>query len=96
MGLGRGKKTPTVWDGRARFARGQHDAISVPKTAVLNRGQLQAMYVVGSDQIASLRYVTLGAASADQVEVLSGLQSGDRIVVQPGHRDLSGKQVEAQ
>jgi RND family efflux transporter MFP subunit len=82
--------------GRARFARGQHDAISVPKTAVLNRGQLQAVYVVGSDQLASLRYVTLGPASSEQVEVLSGLQSGDRIVVQPGDRDLGGKQVEGQ
>ena len=82
--------------GRARFARGQHDAIAVPKTAILNRGQLQAVYVVGSDQLASLRYVTLGSASMDQVEILSGLQSGDRIVVQAGDRDLSGKQVEGQ
>jgi len=30
------------------------------------------------------------------VEVLSGLQNGDRIVTQPGDRELSGKQVEAQ
>jgi RND family efflux transporter MFP subunit len=82
--------------GRARFARGQHDAIAIPKSAVLNRGQLQAVYVVGSDQLASLRYVTLGPASSEQVEVLSGLQSGDRIVVQPGDRDLSGKQVAGQ
>ena len=82
--------------GRARFAHGQHDAIAIPKSAVLNRGQLQAVYVVGSDQLASLRYVTLGPASSDQVEVLSGLQSGDRIVVQPGDRDLGGKQVEGQ
>jgi RND family efflux transporter MFP subunit len=82
--------------GRARFARGQHDAIAIPKTAVLNRGQLQAVYVVGSDHLASLRYVTLGPASADEVEVLSGLQSGDRIVVQPVDRDLGGKQVEGQ
>ena len=81
--------------GRARFARGQHEAISVPKTAVRNRGQLQAVYVVGSDQLVRLRYVTLGQASAQQVEVLSGLQNGDRIVTQPGDRDLSGKQVEA-
>src|ERR1017187_8186945 len=71
-------------------------AIAIPKSAVLNRGQLQAVYVVGSDQLASLRYVTLGPASSDQVEVLSGLQSGDRIVVQSGDRDLSGKQVEGQ
>ncbi|HEY4900292.1 MAG TPA: efflux RND transporter periplasmic adaptor subunit, partial [Terriglobales bacterium] len=82
--------------GRARFVRGQHDAIAIPKTAILNRGQLQAVYVVGGDQLASLRYVTLGPASSDQVEVLSGLQNGDRIVVQPGDRDLGGKQVEGQ
>jgi RND family efflux transporter MFP subunit len=82
--------------GRARFPRGQRETIEIPKTAVLSRGQLQAVYVVGSDQLASLRYVTLGAASGEQVEVLSGLQNGDRIVVQPGDRELSGKQVEAQ
>ena len=82
--------------GRARFARGQHDAIAVPKTAVLSRGQLQAVYVVGDDRLVSLRYVTLGPTSADLVEVLSGLQSGDRIVARPGDRDLSGKQVEGQ
>jgi RND family efflux transporter MFP subunit len=82
--------------GRARFPRGQREAIAIPKSAVLNRGQLQGVYVVGSDQLASLRYVTLGAVSDNQVDVLSGLQSGDRIVVQPGDRELSGKQVEAQ
>jgi RND family efflux transporter MFP subunit len=82
--------------GRARFSRGQREAIEIPKSAVLSRGQLQAVYVVGSDQVASLRFVTLGAASGDQIEVLSGLQNGDRIVAQPGDRELSGKQVEAQ
>ena len=82
--------------GRAQFPQGQREAIRIPKSAVLSRGQLQAVYVVGSDQLASLRYVTLGAGLGNQVEVLSGLQSGDRIVAQPGDRELSGKQVEAQ
>jgi len=82
--------------GRARFPSGQREAIEIPKSAVLSRGQLQAVYVVGSDQLASLRFVTLGATSGDQVEVLSGLQNGDRIVAQPGDRELSAKQVEAQ
>jgi multidrug efflux pump subunit AcrA (membrane-fusion protein) len=63
---------------------------------VLSRGQLQAVYVVGSDQVAALRFITVGNTSGDQVEVLSGLQNGDRIVTQPGDRELSGKQVEAQ
>jgi len=82
--------------GRARFPRGQRETIEIPREAVLNRGQLQAVYVVGSDQAASLRFVTLGSASGGRVEVLSGLQSGDRIVTQPQDRELSGKQVEVQ
>ena len=82
--------------GRARFPHGERESIAIPKSAVLNRGQLQAVYVVGGDQLASLRFVTLGAALGEQVEVLSGLQNGDRIVVQPGDRELSGKRVEAQ
>jgi RND family efflux transporter MFP subunit len=82
--------------GRAYFPSGQREAMNIPKSAVLNRGQLQAVYVVGGDQLANLRFVTLGAASGNQVEVLSGLQNGDRIVTQPGDRELSGKQVEAQ
>ena len=82
--------------GRVRFPRGQREAIEIPRSAVLSRGQMQAVYVIGADQLASMRFVTLGAASGDQVEVLSGLQNGDRIVTQPGDRELSGKQVEAQ
>ena len=47
--------------GRVRFPRGQREAIEIPKTAVLSRGQMQAVYVIGADQLASLRFVTLGA-----------------------------------
>jgi RND family efflux transporter MFP subunit len=82
--------------GRAYFSRGEREAIQVPRSAILSRGQLQAVYVVGTDRLAGLRFVTLGKALGDQVEVLSGLQSGDRIVTQPGDRELSGRQVEAQ
>ena len=81
--------------GRARFPRGERQSILVPQTAVLHRGQLDAVYVVGKDQIASLRYVTLGTPSAQQVEVLSGLEAGDQVVAQPGDRELSGKKIEA-
>ena len=82
--------------GECAFRADKREAIEIPKTAVLSRGQMQAVYVIGGDQLASLRFVTLGAGSGNQVEVLSGLQNGDRIVTQPGDRELSGKQVEAQ
>lgn len=81
--------------GRARFARGESQSILVPHNALLHRGQLDAVYVVGKDDIAILRYVTLGKPSASDVEVLSGLENGERIVAQPGDRELSGKQVGA-
>lgn len=80
--------------GRARFARGERTALLMPATAGLERGQLQAVYAVGPDNVASLRYVTLGRKVGDRVEVLSGLAEGDRVVTDPGERDLAGKRIE--
>ncbi len=80
--------------GRAVFAHGTRQAVVLPKAAVINRGQLQGIYVVGGDKIADLRYVTLGRAAGDKVEVLSGLQPGERVVTAPGDRELAGKRIE--
>jgi multidrug efflux system membrane fusion protein len=82
--------------GRARFERGELETMLVPQNALIHRGQLNGVYVVGKDNIASLRYVTLGKASANQVEVLSGLENGERIVAQPGEHELSGKEIGVQ
>jgi RND family efflux transporter MFP subunit len=81
--------------GRARFPSGERQSILVPQTALLHRGQLDAIYVVGKDEIAGLRYVTLGKPSASDVEVLSGLDSGERIIAQPADRELVGKRIRA-
>ena len=82
--------------GRARFARGERETMLVPQNAMIHRGQLDGVYVVGKDNIASLRYVTPGKPSGNQVEVLSGLENGERIVAQPGERELSGKEIGVQ
>ena len=80
--------------GRAGFNRGQKQAIVVPRAAVMDRGQLQSVYVLAENNVATLRYVTLGPQTEDQVEVLSGLMSAETIVTDPGGRDLGGKQIE--
>ena len=80
--------------GRAHIARGQRQAILVARSAVVERGQLQGVYVVGEDQVATLRYITLGQTAGEQVEALSGVQGGERVVAAPGDRDLGGKRVE--
>ena len=79
--------------GRARFACGEREAMLVPQNALIHRGQLVGVYVVGKDNIASLRYVTSGKLSANLVEVLSGLENGERIVAHPGEHELSGKKI---
>lgn len=82
--------------GHAEFARGQKKAILIPHTAVLEHGQLQSVYAVDDNNVAALRYVTLGKARAGDIEILSGLNPGERIVSDPGGRDLAGKRIEAQ
>jgi HlyD family secretion protein len=60
----------------------------------VQRGSMQAVYVLGADQVASLRYITLGRPDENAVEVLSGLDSGERIVLKPGATELNGKKIE--
>jgi RND family efflux transporter MFP subunit len=79
--------------GRARFPRGTRSALLIPRTTIVERGQLRGVFVVDASQIAQLRYVTLGKASGEKVEVLSGLQDGEKLVAAPGDRELGGKRI---
>lgn len=82
--------------GRAQFSRGKRSSLLIPQTATVARGQLQGVYVLDQNKVARLRYVTLGKNSGAQVEVLAGLQEGERLVTKPGDLDLNGKRIEAQ
>jgi multidrug efflux system membrane fusion protein len=82
--------------GRGQFSRGVRQALLIPRSAVVERGQLQGIYVLDQNQVARLRYITLGKPSGDQVEVLAGLQDGERLVAKPGAADLNGKPIEVQ
>jgi len=80
--------------GRAQFSRGERPALLIPRSAVVERGQLQGIYVLDQNQIASLRYITVGRPSGTDIEVLAGLQDGERLVAKPGALDLNGRRVE--
>ncbi len=68
--------------GRALFPSGRRKAVLVPAAAVLERGQIQSVYVVSGDT-ARLRLVTLGPAQDARREVLSGLTAGEKVVLAP-------------
>jgi len=81
--------------GRAEIPRGERSALLIPRSAVVERGQLQGVYVLDTEQIAGLHYVTLGRTSGQNVEVLSGLEGGEKIIAAPGDRELGGKRFVA-
>lgn len=57
--------------------------IYVPDQAVLRRAELTAVYVVGSDGRPLLRQVRLGRSEGDRVEILSGVEPGERVALEP-------------
>ena len=66
--------------GKALFDTGGRKVLTVPSAGVMERGQLQSVYVA-ENGIAHTRLVTTGTRGKDQVEVLSGLNQGDRVIV---------------
>jgi RND family efflux transporter MFP subunit len=65
--------------GRARFPMGARTVTTVPEAALVERGQLQSVFVI-EDGVARNRLVTTGKRQAGGVEVLSGLSPGEKVV----------------
>lgn len=62
------------------FVTGRRRAITVPAAAVKSEGALTSVFVVGSDGVAQMRLVTCGETTGGRVEILSGLDDGERIL----------------
>ena len=80
----------------ALIPTGTKQAILVSRSAIVVRGSLAYAYVLDSNNIAQLRYVTLGSSHGDAVEVLSGIAAREKLVEDPADRDLGGKRIEVQ
>jgi RND family efflux transporter MFP subunit len=57
--------------------------LSVPAPAVVRRAEMTGLYVLDSAGKPLLRQVRLGRVEGGQVEVLSGLSAGERVVTDP-------------
>ena len=81
---------------RIRFPYGQQDVLCIPRAAVVQRGQLTSVFVVGEDHHARLRLVTLGIESGGLIEVLSGLTEGEQIAVSETEALRDGQPITSQ
>jgi RND family efflux transporter MFP subunit len=64
----------------------------VPKGAIRTEGEQSYIFVVQGD-VVDRRAVKIGGTDGDRLEVLAGVQSGDRVVVSPAAELTSGAQV---
>ena len=72
----------TLPGGGAALA-GAPQRLYVPQGAVLRRAELTAVYVLGAQGEPLLRQVRLGPVQGERVEVLSGLNAGERVLTEP-------------
>jgi RND family efflux transporter MFP subunit len=70
--------------------------VVVPATAVSLNGQMEQVFVVGADNRAVLRLVRSGAVSRDRLEILSGLNGDERVVVNAPAGLREGQPLEVQ
>lgn len=72
----------------------QSRKIVIPSSAVIHQGQLTGLFLVDDTQTARFRLIRTGRTIDRMVEVLSGLNEGDRYVPSPTVRLVDGAQVE--
>lgn len=66
----------------------------LPSTAIIIRVGEPRMAVLDEDNVAHLKIVTIGRDYGKAVEILSGIQKGDRVVVNPTEKIKEGVKVE--
>lgn len=73
-----------------------NDLVLIPQEAIITQGQLKGIYVVNDDNTAILRWLRLGKIYGNDIEVLSGLTSGEKYVLKADGRLFNGVKVSVQ
>lgn len=79
--------------GRLQLDKGTVRTILVPAAAIVERGELTSLFAVGADRIGRLRWVKVGRRFGQQAEILSGVNVGERVLMD-GSRGIDGATVE--
>jgi multidrug efflux pump subunit AcrA (membrane-fusion protein) len=69
---------------------GIRQTLLVPKKTVVAKGQLTGVYTVDKNSIIVFRLVREGKSYGDRVEILSGLNPGDTVIVDGVEKAVDG------
>ncbi|MDA8241263.1 MAG: efflux RND transporter periplasmic adaptor subunit [Nitrospiraceae bacterium] len=69
---------------------GKRETLLVPEGAIVERGQLTGLYVVDKESVIVYRLVKVGRRYGGGLEILSGLNPGDRVVVEGVDKAVDG------
>ena len=69
---------------------GRKEKLLVSEKAIVRRGQLTGLYTVDSGSVITYRLVRTGKNYGDRVEVLSGLDSGEKVIVDGAEKAVDG------
>ncbi|MGA9573110.1 MAG: efflux RND transporter periplasmic adaptor subunit [Lysobacterales bacterium] len=75
---------------KASFQVGEAERLLIPATAIVQRSEVIAVYVLENDEV-RLRQIRVGATFGDQVEVLAGLTAGEQIALDPVQAGIYAK-----
>jgi RND family efflux transporter MFP subunit len=67
---------------RVRILTGEREAIALPVTAIVARGQLSGTYTVDERGVITYRILKLGMEHEGLIEVLSGLSANERVITE--------------
>lgn len=75
---------------RIKIPSGRKEAILVPKTAIVEKGQLTGVYAVDRKGVVSYRLVKAGKEYKAGVEILSGLSPNESVIVNGAEKAVDG------
>jgi RND family efflux transporter MFP subunit len=81
---------------RVLFPTGKRTVLTMPAAAVLDRAGITGVFVVDAQGAAQYRMVRIGKVEGSLVEVLSGLNAGERVVSGNAQAVNNGDKVSAQ
>lgn len=76
--------------GKVSIPAGKKEVLLVSKKAIVEKGQLTGVYVVDANSIVTYRLIRPGRVYGDMVEVLSGLNPNERIIVDNVEKAVDG------